>query len=80
MLEFVTDSIDTNFDVSFNFFFFVSISFDERFKYMYTRINLRRVTIGGYVRNDSGERENCNTKRKVLRFSFPLEFAHTHLR
>ena len=28
-----------------------------------TRVNLRRVTVGWYVRNDSGERENCNTKR-----------------
>jgi len=34
--------------------------------------------VGGYVRNDndSGERENCNTKRNLLRFSFLLEFAH----
>ena len=44
----------------------------------YTRVNIRMVTVGGYVRNDSGERENCNTKCNVLRFSFPLGFAHTH--
>jgi len=42
----------------------------------YSRVNLRMV--GGYVRNDSGETENCNTKGNVVRFSFPLEFTRTH--
>ena len=29
---------------------------------MYSRI----IPVGGYVQNDSGERENCDTKHKVM--------------